>query len=291
MIKYETEFQSIKELHQEKTYPISHLCEIAGVSRSGYYKWLKWQPSPTEKETTKLAKRVYHHWLKRGKVLGYRQMTLQINRKLKTTYNKKRFYRLMKALGVRSVIRKKRPVYVKKVEHHTAENKLKRNFKATKPNQKWSTDLTELKYRNGRKVYLSAITDLYDYSIISYVIGHSNNNALVMETVHRAMKKNRGAKPMIQSDRGFQYTSHAYQILSMRYGFTKSMSRVSYCLDNQPIERFWGTYKAESYYLKKFPDYQSICRDVQKYIRYYNNYRYVKRFNSLSPNEYRKLAV
>ena len=234
---------------------------------------------------------MYQHWIKRDKILGYRQMMTQINRKLKTSYNKKRFYRLMKSLGIRSIIRKKRPNYLKTTEHHTAENILNRNFKATKPNQKWSTDVTELRYGNGRKAYLSAIIDMYDNSIVSYVVGHSNNNNLVMETIHRAMKKNPKARPIIQSDRGYQYTSHEYKRLSEIYHFTKSMSRVGRCLDNQPIERFWGTYKAESFYIKKLNDYESVFNDVSRYIRYYNNYRYVESLNRYSPNEYRKMAA
>lgn len=234
---------------------------------------------------------MYQHWIKRDKILGYRQMMTQINRKLKTSYNKKRFYRLMKSLGIRSIIRKKRPNYLKTTEHHTAENILNRNFKATKPNQKWSTDVTELRYGNGRKAYLSAIIDMYDNSIVSYVVGHSNNNNLVMETIHRAMKKNPKARPIIQSDRGYQYTSHEYKRLSEKYHFTKSMSRVGRCLDNQPIERFWGTYKAESFYIKKLNDYESVFNDVSRYIRYYNNYRYVESLNRYSLNEYRKMAA
>ena len=234
---------------------------------------------------------MYQHWIKRDKILGYRQMMTQINRKLKTSYNKKRFYRLMKSLGIRSIIRKKRPNYLKTTEHHTAENILNRNFKATKPNQKWSTDVTELRYGNGRKAYLSAIIDMYDNSIVSYVVGHSNNNNLVMETIHRAMKKNPKARPIIQSDRGYQYTSHEYKRLSEKYHFTKSMSRVGRCLDNQPIERFWGPYKAESFYIKKLNDYESVFNDVSRYIRYYNNYRYVESLNRYSPNEYRKMAA
>ena len=234
---------------------------------------------------------MYQHWIKRDKILGYRQMMTQINRKLKTSYNKKRFYRLMKSLGIRSIIRKKRPNYLKTTEHHTAENILNRNFKATKPNQKWSTDVTELRYGNGRKAYLSAIIDMYDNSIVSYVVGHSNNNNLVMETIHRAMKKNPKARPIIQSDRGYQYTSHEYKRLSEKYHFTKSMSRVGRCLDNQPIERFWGTYKAESFYIKKLNDCESVFNDVSRYIRYYNNYRYVESLNRYSPNEYRKMAA
>jgi transposase InsO family protein len=218
-------------------------------------------------------------------------MKLQLNRKLKTTYNPKRYYRIMRALGLKSVTRKKRPNYVKSTPEHVAENVLKRDFNTDKPNTKWCTDVTELKYGNGKKAYLSAIIDLYDNSIISWVLSHSNNNTLVMDTVKHAIWKNPGAQPLLHSDRGFQYTSHEYNRLKKKYGFLTSMSRVSRCLDNQPIERFWGTFKSESYYLKSHTTYEDVVKDVKTYMRYYNNYRYVERFEGLAPNEFRKLAA
>lgn len=111
----------------------------------------------------------------------------------------------MKALGIKVVIKKKRPTYVKATEAHVAENVLNRKFTAEKPNQKWCTDITELRYGNGRKAYLSAIIDRYDHSIVSWKLGHSNNNLLVMNIVKKAMRKNPGVKPLLHSDRGFQY--------------------------------------------------------------------------------------
>ncbi|MDG0874810.1 DDE-type integrase/transposase/recombinase [Paenibacillus thiaminolyticus] len=127
---------------------------------------------------------------------------------------------------------------MKAPEIHVAENVMNRNFDAYSPNTKWCTDVTELKYGNGRKAYLSAIIDVYDNSIVSWILSHSNNNKLVMDTLKKAYKKNPGVTPLLQSDRGFQYTSHEYNRLHIKYGFMKSMSRVSHCLDNQPIERF-----------------------------------------------------
>lgn len=150
--------------------------------------------------------------------------------------------------------------------------------------------MTELKYGNGRKAYLSAIIDGYDNSIISWVLSHSNNNELVMDTVKKACRRNRGTKPLLHSDLGFQYTSVEYKRLQKRYKFKKSMSRVSRCLNNQPIERFWGTFKAESYYLEKYDTYDDLLQSVKTYMRYYNNDRYTERLNGLSPNEYRGTA-
>lgn len=84
----------------------------------------------------------------------------------------------------------------------------------------------------------------------------------------------RGVTPLLPSDRGFPYTSHEYNRLKVKYRFTKSMSRVSRCLDNQPIERFGVTYKAEIFYLKKRDTYEEVLKDVKNYIQYYNNHRY-----------------
>ena len=283
-------YPAIKELHVEKGYPITALCKLARVARSAYYKWLKWKPSTQELEILSLAQEVKLRYEKRGGILGYRQMRIQLNRKLKGNYNKKKYYRIMRALGLKAVIRRKRPNYVKATEIHIAENVMNRKFNAEAPNKKWCTDVTELKYGNGRKAYLSAIIDVYDNSIVSWVMSHSNNNMLVMDTVKKAYRSNPKVNPLLHSDRGFQYTSQEYNRLQVKYGFTKSMSRVSRCLDNQPIERFWGTLKAESYYLKKHDTYEELFEVVSNYIRYYNNYRYTERLNGLSPNEYRQAA-
>lgn len=157
-------------MNKEKGYAISALCVIAGVARSAYYKWLHWKPSQREQVNKVLAKEIKRRYVKRKGILGYRQMCLQLNRKLKKTYNKKRYYRIMRALGLKSVIRKKRPYYVKSNAIHVAENVMNREFTASAPNMKWCTDVTELKYGQGRKAYLSAIIDV---STIRLCLGYS----------------------------------------------------------------------------------------------------------------------
>lgn len=110
----------------------------------------------------------------------------------------------MKSINMRSVIRKKRKHYIQSTPQITAENKLNREFYAKKPNEKWLTAVTEFKLLNGKKAYLSAIFDLADKSIVSYVVGHSNNNQLVFDTFDLAVSANPTAKPLFHSDRGFQ---------------------------------------------------------------------------------------
>lgn len=144
----------------------------------------------------------------------------------------------MKCLNLKSVIRKKRKTYVKTTPQITAENILNRDFSAATPNEKWLTDVTEFKLTNGTKAFLSAIIDLYDNSIDSYVVGHSNNNKLVFDTFDIAVENNPTASPIFHSDRGYQYTSKNFKVKLDKISATQSMSRVGRCIDNGPIEGF-----------------------------------------------------
>jgi len=223
-------------------------------------------------------------------------MALAINRQRKENnqagVNEKRIYRLMQISGLKSVIRRKRKPYRKSPAHHVAENVLNRKFTAQKPNEKWCTDVTEFKYENGKKAYLSAIIDLYDGSIVSYVVGHSNNNPLVFNTIKLAIRSlKEGEQPLIHSDRGFQYTSHGFKRIIDKAKLTQSMSRVGRCIDNGPIEAFWGTLKCEKYYLHKYNSYETLKEAIDDYFDFYNHDRYQKRLNGLSPLEFRAQAA
>lgn len=197
----------------------------------------------------------------------------------------------MRRMGLQSVIRRKRKNYIPSIPKVTADNILNREFKAEMPNQKWLTDVTEFKYGNDKKAYLSAIFDLGDNSIVSYVLGHSNNNELVFRTFNLAVKENPGAKPLFHSDRGFQYTSLAFRKMLDDTGCTQSMSRVGRCLDNAPMEGFWGILKCEMYYLNKFDTYQELEKGVEEYMYFYNNKRCQSKYKGLAPLQARNQAL
>jgi putative transposase len=224
-------------------------------------------------------------------IYGYRRMTLNMNRKFDQNFNHKRIYRLMKISRIQSVIRRKKKPYKRSTPQYVAENVLNREFTAEKPNEKWVTDVTEFKYGSSKKAYLSAILDLYDGSIISYVLGHSNNNYLVFKTLDQAIELLSGDHPLIHSDRGFQYTSHGFKRRIDKAEMTQSMSRVGRCIDNGPMESFWGTLKCEKYYLHKYETFEELSNAIKKYINFYNHDRYQKRLNGLSPMEYRAKAA
>ncbi|HEK8878577.1 TPA: IS3 family transposase [Clostridioides difficile] len=197
-------------------------------------------------------------------------------------------YRLMRAVGLRSACRKKKFSYVKCTPEVITENILSRKFSVDKTSQKGLTDVTEFKLTNGTKACLSVILDLGDRSIISYVIGKSNNNNLVFEIFDKAIELYPNAKPVFHSDRGFQYTSKVFKSKLLAQGMIQSMSRVGRCIDKAPMEGFWGILKVEMYYLRKFDTYEQLVKAIDDYIYYYNNFRYQKRLNSISSLEFRK---
>lgn len=270
---------------------MARLCEIAGVSRAGYYKWLKHEPSAREIENRQILEELRSVHLEVKGIYGYRRMGMNLRRRFDRHINHKRVYRLMEAGGLRCVIRRRKKKYVYSTPQQTAENLLNREFRADRPNEKWLTDVTEFKYGSSGKCYLSAILDLYDGSIRSFVIGHSNNNTLVFQTLYQALQGNPGAKPLLHSDRGFQYTSKIFGQMTKEAGITQSMSRVGRCIDNGPMEAFFGALKCESYRLRKYRTYDDLSESVTEYIRFYNQDRYQERLNGLSPLEFRAEAV
>jgi len=218
-------------------------------------------------------------------------MTLNLKRRFGRNINPKRVRRLMGVARIYCVIRRKRPKYMRNLPQQTAENILNRGFQAAGPNRKRVTDVPEVKYVASQKAYLSAILDLHDGSIRSFVVGHSNNNQLVFDTLKIALQGAPDSRPLLHSDRGFQYTSHAFRRMTKAAGITQSMSRVGKCIDNGPMESFWGALKCESYYLHKFEEFDELRNAVQRYIQFYNEDRYQQRLNGLSPLEFRAQAV
>ncbi|WP_242852361.1 IS3 family transposase [Clostridium butyricum] len=268
-------------MNKENCYPIAKLCILANIARSSYYKWLNHKDTELDKENSIIL------YTDVNGIYGYRRMTMNINKILNKNYNNKRIYRLMKSVNLKSVIRKKRTTYIKSTPQITAENKLNREFYADKPNQKWLTDVTEFKLTNGKKAYLSAILDLGDNSIVSYVLGSSNNNQLVFNTLDKAIDDNPDAKPLFHSDRGFQYTNKIFKNKLNKINATQSMSRVGRCIDNGSMEGFWGTLKSEMYYLRKFDTYEELEQAIDEYIDFYNTKRLQKKLKSMTPIEYR----
>src|SRR5690606_16423040 len=264
------------------------MCNLLALNRSSYYKWLRRDKSARERENEDLLHKMGHLYAEVHGIYGYRRLTDELNARYGTRFNYKRIYRLARLVGLKAVIRRKRPHYQRSTPEVTAENLLNRDFTAEKLNETWLTDVTEVKYGLREKLYLSAILDLKDNSIVSFAMGKSNNLRLVFDTFDLAVTKYPDAHPLFHSDRGFQYTSKAFKAKLDKAGMKQSMSRVGRCIDNGPMEGFWGILKCEMYYLNKFNDYESLAKAIETYIHFYNYKRRQKRLNKLAPMTYRQ---
>lgn len=153
----------------------------------------------------------------------------------------------MKELGIHSIIRRKKKRYIKSSAEYKVENILNREFHSNKPKQKVLTDITEFKYGNS-KIYMCATFDLFDKSILSYELSDRANTDLVIKTLKNSYNEAIGLERLLHSDRGSQFTSSEYRKALKELGITHSMSRVGKCIDNGPMEGFFGNIKCEKYY-------------------------------------------
>ena len=227
---------------------------------------------------------------------GYRRINDDLRHFEGIHVNDKRILRICRIKGIRSTIKYSSHGCTKHAKNpqFIAENILNRDFHADKPNEKWLTDVTEFKWYEGievHKVYLSAILDLYDRRIVAYVVGDRNDNPLVYRTFDQAVKANPDAKPLFHSDRGSQYTNRAFHHKLENAGMTQSMSRVGKCIDNGPMEGFWGILKRERYYGKRCKSKKELVDMIVNYIRYYNNHRVQRNLGVLTPMEKHNLHL
>ena len=264
-------------------------CDILQVSRASYYKWLSSPKSQREIENEKLAEKIEKiHMANPDK--GYRRINDDLKHDHNVFVNDKRVLRICRAKDIKSTIKYENKGCTRHSENPVfiAENVLNREFHADKPNEKWLTDVTEFKWYDGikvRKIYLSAILDLFDRRIVSYKIGNQNDNALVFDTFQLAVDNNPDAHPLFHSDRGFQYTSRIFHGKLEAAGMRQSMSRVGKCIDNGPMEGFWGILKRERYYGIRFTDRSSLESMIENFIRYYNTERLQRSLGVLTPME------
>ncbi|PKM53048.1 MAG: hypothetical protein CVV00_14275 [Firmicutes bacterium HGW-Firmicutes-5] len=227
---------------------------------------------------------------------GYRRIRDDLERYHDIKVNDKRVLRICRKNDIKSTIKYSNNGCTRQAKNpqYIADNILHREFTAEKPNEKWLTDVTEFHYFIGiekHKVYLSAILDLFDRRIVSYTIRDSNNNELVFEMFDNAIKHNPDAHPLFHSDRGFQYTNRTFHAKLEKAGMTQSMSRVAKCIDNGPMEGFWGIIKRERYYGKRFISRESVVKMIEEYIDYYNNKRLQRNLGVLTPKEKHELYV
>ena len=260
------------------------LLNQTNMARSSYYYHEKRiQLTDKYQSVKELIKQIYHHHKGR---FGYRRITLKINQK-GILINHKTVLKLMKILGLKSVIRIKKYKSYKGELGKIAPNILNRNFKAASPNQKWATDITEFNVL-GKKLYLSPIIDLFNGEIISYELSERANFDQIIAMLKKSFKRITNQTNLIlHSDQGWQYQMKQYQTILKDKGIIQSMSRKGNCLDNAIIENFFGILKSELFYLKQYKSITQLKQEIKEYIIYYNNDRIKQNLKGMSPIQYR----
>jgi transposase InsO family protein len=222
---------------------------------------------------------------------GYRRIGWWLAQKQALVINHKAVLRLMNKLGIRSIARK-RNIYRKMSALETAHhypNRLKRDFSATQPNQKWVTDVTYIHTCQGWG-YLSIIKDLYDGFIVAHQFGSENSVGLVTRTLQLARQKEKVTGGLIlHSDQGHQYSSLAYFALTSQYSITPSMSRRANPWDNASMENFFSHLKEEALRHLKNPTLEPARQVIDDYVYFYN-YERIQLKTRQTPFEYRCLS-
>lgn len=193
----------------------------------------------------------------------------------------------MAELGLKSLVRSKKYKSYKGEAGRTAPNILKRRFKASRPNEKWVTDVTEFKVA-GEKLYLSPVLDLHNGEIIAYEMAERPMFEMVSSMTMKALARlGPNDRPILHSDQGWQYQMPAYRCMLEERQVVQSMSRKGNCHDNAAMESFFAVLKTEFFHLNKFKSIAQLKEGVSEYIHYYNHERIKMKLGGLSPVQYR----
>ena len=296
--KYEVIHNTLED--SPGVFSISILCELAGVSRSGYYAWLKAAPTREARELQDKAdfELILAIYKRRGYAKGARSIYMGLlHMNPPVIMNIKKIRRLMKKYHLFCPIRKANPyrrmAKALKTSNY-ADNLLQREFECYGPRYVLLTDITYIPY-NGEFAYLSTILDAYTKQVLSYVLSDSLEIDFVKETVENLIRDHGISlhkETLIHSDQGSHYTSATFIQIIEDCNLRRSMSRRGNCWDNSPQESFFGHMKDHILdKVKECTEFQQIKDIVDDYVDYYNNEAYVWELCRLSPNEYYKFVT
>jgi transposase InsO family protein len=266
----------------------SKILNACGISSSTYYRSLEVKDDKDESDFNLIEK----HFLKSNQKAGIRQLKMIIERREGLIFNKKKIARIKRKYKLETVIRRKnvyRRFAKKQQEHEVCANLLDRNFTQEKCDQVYSIDITQVKY-NQKKAYIAAVKDLFTKEIVSKTVSHRIDINLTNKAIDGAIKKlsdKQKENLLIHSDQGFHFTHFSYRKKLEESGITQSMSRKGNCLDNAPIESFFGILK-DHLELQGCRSIKDVEKEVTKKINYYNNERPQWGLKKMPPSEYRR---
>lgn len=266
------------------------MCKVLGVSKSGYFKWLNRPKSDRQKQHEKLSQKILQTHLEYKQRYGSVKIAKTLNRR-GVKVSERTVSRIMTKNQWKScTVKKYKATTNSKHQHPVSENVLDRQFKASKPNQFWVTDITYIPTNEGW-LYLASVMDLYSRKIVGWAMDKTMTKELVIAALKMAYKRQKPGKGVIHhSDRGVQYASNEYQKLLKNYNMIGSMSRKGNCYDNACIESFHGILKRELVYQTRYKTREDAKKSLFEYIEFfYNSKRIHSTLGYFTPNEFERM--
>ena len=278
-------YQYIREHRQE--FSVKRMCQLLGVTRSGYYAWQPEKADPRELENRVLVEQIRVEYKRSRQTYGSPRIWASLVRQ-GITCGRHRVARLMRRAGIRPPKRQRRyPVTTQRQEGVIpAPNRLNQDFSATTANIKWVSDFTYIDTAQGW-LYLAVILDLFSRKVVGWAMSEQMNSTFVETALHMALQTRQpDASLLHHSDQGSQYTSATYQNSLADTNIQVSMSRVGNCYDNAVAESFFGTLKAECV-THQFATHALARTTIFEYIEvWYNRQRLHSTLGYLSPIDF-----
>ena len=277
-------------IHRRRTeYPVSMMCRVLKVSRSGYYAWRVRPEShraKTDRELTGVIRRVH---AESKQVYGRPKVTAELKAE-GYRCGQRKVERLMRLAGLRGCPQRRFKVTTQRNPcHPVAENLIQQDFTAEAPNQRWASDITFISTHQGW-LYLAVIMDLYSRRIVGWSMSRHINRHLVIDALSMAIGARRPDRVLIHhSDRGAQYTSDDFREALLKHGILCSMSARGNCYDNAVVESFFGLLKRERVNRVRYRTRDEARTDVFEYIEcFYNRKRRHGYLGNISPAAFEK---
>jgi putative transposase len=282
-------YQFIEQYKHE--FPIVVMCDVLGVSESGFYAWRKRPASQRTREDAQLTQAIRQVFLTHQGRYGSPRIHRELQDQGRRT-SRKRVARLMREAAL-TALRKRRRVLTTKRDttHPVAPNVLNWDFTATEPNKKWVADITYIPTTQGW-LYLAVILDLYSRMVVGWSMSGNCDEELVEHALDQALARRRPKAGLLHhSDRGSQYTSRAYQLCLEQSGIIVSMSRKGNCWDNSVMESFFGTLKDECVGSTVYSSHDEARSELFTYMEgYYNRVRRHSTLGYVSPFVYEQMG-
>jgi putative transposase len=277
---------------EKANYPISLLCRILKVSRSGYYDWKDRSPSKRNRENAALTEKIREIHNRSRRIYGYPRVHAEL-RALGVRCSKKRVARLMRKASLQGCVRGRRKRTTRRDEHAIpAPDLVGRNFAAAAPNKVWTADITYVHTQEGF-LYLAFILDVYSRKVVGWSMAHHLRAEMVVDALEMALwRRKPGAGLVHHSDRGVQYTSLSFGKRLEEAGIVPSMGRAGSALDNAISESFVASLKCELLYGHRFPSREAARIAIFDYIEgFYNRVRRHSSLGYLSPSDYEQATI